>query len=231
MKRSVSTNTLRNEKWSGVISLLLVIGTAGVIGFLAADKPAYRSYRQTALELRPVSDQILPSFRLQDQTGQTITQDDLLGKIWVAGFIFTRCDVSCPLITGRMAKVAEAFEENSGVKIISFSVDPAYDTVPILAEYAARIGANPNRWHFLTGSKDTIFELAQKFFFLQAGNVSDEDRARGAEDVLHSQRLVLINQEGRVVKYYDAAEEGGMNSLINDTSALLEQHPERHRGV
>src|SRR5579871_2125300 len=122
-------------------------------------------------DLGPVGD-----FSLTDRGGQTVTQADLLGKVWVASFVFTRCNGPCPQVTATMAQLQEAFANQPDVRLVTFTVDPAHDDPRELADYARRYGADPQRWLFLTGPEKKIYDLINKQFHVLAQRNEVEDR-------------------------------------------------------
>src|SRR5437870_11690607 len=102
----------------------------------------------------------LPEFSLTDQTGKAVTLHDLAGKVWVADFIFTNCGGTCPLMTEKMRKLQDALPP--AVQFVSFTVDPVRDTTKILAAYAKEHAANQERWSFLTGDKQDLFDRSEE---------------------------------------------------------------------
>jgi cytochrome oxidase Cu insertion factor (SCO1/SenC/PrrC family) len=108
----------------------------------------------------------VPGFRLIERSGRTVSIADLAGRIWIASFIYTRCTDTCPMQTARMAKLQDAFATEPGVRFLSISVDPEYDTPAILRAYAKKFGAHAERWLFLTGDKGTIHTLVRRGFHL-----------------------------------------------------------------
>jgi len=108
----------------------------------------------------------LPDFSLTDRTQRTITRADLLGMVWVANFIYTRCTDTCPLQSARMAALQRDFTEERGLRFLSITVDPKRDTPAVLAKYAGRYDADRDRWWFLTGDKQAIYALIQEGFRL-----------------------------------------------------------------
>jgi len=108
----------------------------------------------------------LPDFSLTDRTQRTITRADLLGIVWVANIIYTRCTDTCPLQSARMAALQRAFVEERGLRFLSITVDPKRDTPVVMAKYAARYDADRDRWWFLTGDKQAIYALIQEGFRL-----------------------------------------------------------------
>ena len=101
-------------------------------------------------------------FSLVDQTGQPFTDAALRGKVSIVSFVFTRCDTICPVISMKMARIQEkTFDLSRDIKLVSFSVDPEYDTPARLAEYADKYGADPERWRFLTGPYKAVYALIE----------------------------------------------------------------------
>src|SRR6202035_1676138 len=107
----------------------------------------------------------LGDFELVERSGRAVNQTDLAGRVWVAGFIFTRCPLSCPRISSVMKELQARFSGTS-VLLASISVDPDYDGPAVLSRYAERFGALPDRWWFLTGRKQQINSLVQDRFKL-----------------------------------------------------------------
>jgi len=131
----------------------------------------------------------VPDFALLDRSGQQVSKADLLGKVWIASLIFTRCVDECPLVSSQMARLQDAFAAERDVRLVSITVDPAYDTPEVLTRYAQRFAAQPERWFFLTGDKATIYRLVREGFHLglldpregaQSSAVPDAGRWRGA---------------------------------------------------
>jgi protein SCO1/2 len=165
----------------------------------------------------PVLGQV-PPFSLTDQRGETVTLDDLAGEPWIADFIFTRCTLSCPMMTTRMAELDDG-RVSPEVRLVSFSVDPEHDTPEVLADYARAFSAS-NRWHFLTGSKDEILALALEGFHLALNPEPPEGTAPPEEPIVHSTRFVLVDGRGRIRGYYDGMSREGVEQLERDTALL-----------
>jgi len=108
----------------------------------------------------------VPDFALIERSGQSVTRADLLGKVWIASIIFTRCADECPLVSSHMARLQDAFAAEPDVRLVSITVDPAYDTPEVLTHYAQSFAAQPQRWLFLTGDKATIYRLVREGFRL-----------------------------------------------------------------
>ncbi len=160
-----------------------------------------------------------PAFRLVDQQGLPFESAQLAGRLWVADFVFTRCRMTCPALSARMAELARELRDDPlarEVHLVSFSVDPEHDRPQLLAEYAARFHADPSRWSFLTGERAAIWELCAQGFKLPVGDAP----ANPDEPLFHSDRFVLVDRGGRIRGYYDALEPEGFASLLADLRAL-----------
>jgi protein SCO1/2/putative membrane protein len=155
----------------------------------------------------------LGSFTLQERSGRTITDGDLSDRVWIAAFVFTRCPSSCPRISSTM-KGFQGVLEGTGVRLVSISVDPGHDTPRVLADYAARLGADPDRWWFVTASRDTIYHLVLDQFKVPLSESSPEDRRAGAEAVSHSARLALVDRGNRIVGYFDSNDPEATRNLL-----------------
>src|SRR5262249_9494553 len=136
---------------------------------------------------------------------------DLHGSVWVADFIFTRCAGTCPMITQRMAELQAACASDPALKdirFVSISVDPEFDRPEVLRDYAARVHADPERWTFLTGTRDAVRGLVRDGFKLP---VEDQDDA--AMPIMHSQSFVLVDRTGGVRAVADPLAEGGLEAV------------------
>lgn len=160
-----------------------------------------------------------PRFELVDQTGATMEANELAGKVSIFSFIFTRCPDVCPLLSTKARWVRDTLDEGQAlrteVELISITVDPAYDTPEVLAEYAARYEAEPESWRFLTGSPEAIDRVVAGFDqFLDRVETGD-----GPPSIVHSERFVLVDQEGGVRGYF-ASDEEGLVELVAATRTL-----------
>jgi protein SCO1/2 len=156
----------------------------------------------------------LPDFSLTDQTGTPVTLRDLAGKVWVADFIFTNCGGTCPLMTEKMRKLQEALPPD--IYLVSFTVDPTRDTPKVLAAYAEEHSAGRDRWLFLTGSKEALYNVCVKGFKLPL----DPEGGTPAEPIAHSTRFVLVDMQGQIRGYYSGTEEQELGRLAADAKKL-----------
>lgn len=152
-------------------------------------------------------------FALTDQTGQPFGSAQLADKVYIAGFVFTRCPASCPRITAQMKSIGEQLADTR-VGFVSVSVDPEHDTPEVLARYAQANGADPRSWHFLTGAREAVYDLILKGFRLPVMAADAEAIERGSEQVLHSDRLVLVDRGNRIVEYYPSEDSDRIGDLI-----------------
>jgi protein SCO1/2 len=157
-----------------------------------------------------------PAFTLVSEQGRTVTRSDYEGKAWIANFIFTRCGGSCPILSARMAALAERTADEQGIRFVSFGVDPEHDTPEVLAEYGRKLGANPARWTFLHGERPVIRALIKDGFKLAI----QDGVADSVEPILHSTRFVLVDGEGTIRGYYDGMEQPPVDQLEKDARAL-----------
>ena len=156
----------------------------------------------------------VPDFSLTNQQGQPLSLSDMAGKIWIADFIFTSCPTICPAMTQEMARLQSEFVADP-VYFVSFSVDPERDTVDVLSRYATAYGADDRRWHFLTGDKAKIYQLAGQGFKLAAG-------PKGSE-IHHSPRFILVKRDGNIHDFYDSRSKPAMIRLRRDVKTLLRE--------
>lgn len=160
----------------------------------------------------------IADFAFINQDGNTITNADVSGKIYVADFFFTTCPTICPTMKAQMLRVFEKFKDNPNFLILSHSIDPTHDTQAVLKEYSERIGIeNASTWHFLTGDQEKIFEIGQTSYLTTA--MEDQSEPGG---FLHSGAFILIDQQGRIRGLYDGTKEDQVNRLMNDIPKLLQ---------
>ncbi|GIV19813.1 MAG: hypothetical protein KatS3mg023_1564 [Armatimonadota bacterium] len=163
----------------------------------------------------------VPAFALTAHTGQPLTLQDLRGRVWIANFFFTSCQSICPIMQENMVEVQRALADNPAVQIVSFTVDPERDTVPVLRDYARRKGAIPGKWLFVTGAKKDIYRLARQGFKLAADDVPEEQQGT-RHDFIHSEKFVLVDAQGRIRGYYSGLDMEQIHRLVEDTRKLLD---------
>lgn len=161
----------------------------------------------------------IAKFQFVDQDSAIVTNETFKDQIYVADFFFTSCRTICPIMKTQMLRVYEATKEIPDVKLLSHSIDPEYDTVELLHNYAERLGVTSDRWHFITGVKDSIYKLAQTSYFATA--MEDKSEPDG---FIHSGAFLLIDKQQRIRGKYDGTKEEDVNRLIADISRLRKEY-------
>jgi protein SCO1 len=154
-------------------------------------------------------------FKFVDQDSTEVTNATFQNTIYVADFFFTTCRTICPIMKTQMLRVYEATAEMPDVKILSHTIDPAYDTVALLHDFAERLGVESERWHFVTGVQDSIYKIAQTSYFATA--MEDKSEPDG---FIHSGAFLLIDKKQRIRGKYDGTKEEDVNRLIVDIKKL-----------
>lgn len=157
-------------------------------------------------------------FAFTERSGKTITKQDLLGKPWIVGFIFTRCAGPCPKVSGQMSLLQDALADED-VRLVTMTVDPDYDTPEILTRYAKAYGADSEKWLFLTGDKEELYGYITREFLQTVEEMQGEDRKPGFE-VLHTTNLMLVDSKGVVRGKYNAQSDEEMAKLKRDVKQL-----------
>jgi protein SCO1/2 len=163
----------------------------------------------------------VPAFHLTDEHGAPYESSAMTGHVSVIDFIFTRCPSSCPRLTARMGELQQRLaRDRSPVRLVSFSVDPENDTPPVLAAYAAKAGADPQRWTFVTGPLNDVTRAVVLGFKVSAVKV-----ATGASDydVTHGDWFVLTDGAGAIRGYYPTEENGDFERLVSDAERLANE--------
>ena len=167
----------------------------------------------------------LPNFEFTDQSDETFGSNDLLGKVWVADFIFTRCAGTCPMQTIEKVKMQNQLKQHfdkDKIHFVSFTVDPENDTPAALKKYAETHSANLDQWSFLTGAREDLWNLSSNGFKLAVA----EDAKNQSMPILHSSRFVLVDRVGRIRGYYDGLSDKGWSDLLRDLDLVLRESNE-----
>ncbi len=191
--------------WTGLVVALAFFFTVPLYFFLSRGLSTI--YKQ-GKPLGRVAD-----FYLTESSGKTLRRADLIGRVWVADFIFTRCQGPCPIMSGKMAELQRKLP--SEVSFVSFSVDPEFDTPEVLRKYGQKYGAERGRWHLVTAKRSTIYEAIRKNFNLPGQGPDDEG------GIVHSDRFVLVDRQGAIRGYYDGTDDGDVALLEKDAAELL----------
>jgi len=169
-----------------------------------------------------------PKFELTDQDNATISNKDYKGKVHVIEFFFSTCPSICPIMNKNMITIQNEFSKEKDFGIASISINPENDTPKVLKEHAKTLGVTSKNWHFLTGKKDYIFDLANKGFNLYVG---ENNKTLGNFE--HSGLFALVDKNGNIrcrkdkqgnpILYYDGLEKSGVNAIKEDIKLLLKE--------
>jgi protein SCO1 len=194
------------NKWFWVFMCALLFGY-----------PVYKSMNRTLPPELPIISKV-PEYRFVDENGKTFGSRELSGKVYVANFIFTTCQTSCPAL---LTKVQNVQHRLRGVidraAIVSITVDPANDTSEVLYKKAREMKANPTVWRFLSASLPETKKLLVEGFKVPLG---ERELANNVWDVAHSNKLVLVDQDGNIRGYYDT-DKDSINQMMIDTGLLI----------
>ena len=160
----------------------------------------------------------IADFSFTNQNGKTITQKDYEGKIYVADFFFTTCGSICPKMTTNLSDIQKAFANNPKVKLLSHTVFPETDSVPVLKAYAKKHHVDDNKWNLVTGDKKEIYTMARKSYLaVKLGKPSE------LYDMVHTENFVLVDTKKRVRGFYDGTNKEDMKRLIEDITFLANE--------
>lgn len=183
--------------------------------------PTYYAIDSTKVEGRwKVRYQTLPAFTFVNQYGEKFTRQSIKeDEVYVVDFFFTKCGnpTLCPHMSKELVRVQDMFAKNDKVKILSHTVDPDNDTPEVLRQYAEKYGAKRGKWHFLTGLKKDIYDLAYQGYKINAG----EEKNTVTPEFLHATKFILMDGKGRIRGYYDAIEPKDVDRLITEVNVLL----------
>jgi protein SCO1/2 len=208
---------MKNKSYIGISFIILIFGIWAVPKIIA------KFQKSDLVEIGPV-----PAFELTDQNDKEISDKDYLGKVYVVEFFFSTCPTICPKMNQSMLELQEAFYGNPNFGLASITIDPEHDTAAVLKEHANLLGVKHYNWHFLTGDKVYIYNLANKGFNLYAG---ENNKAAGGFE--HSGLFALVDKDGKIrcrkdaqgnpILYYDGLETSGVEAIKEDIKKLLEE--------
>jgi len=154
-------------------------------------------------------------FKLVNQNGDTITQNDYKNKIYITDFFFTTCQSICPIMTDNMVKIQKEFKNDPEILLLSHTVTPEIDTVAQLKRYAEKKGVIDSKWNLVTGEKKQIYDLARKSYL-----VAKSQGNGGKYDMIHTENFALVDKERRIRKFYDGTDPEAIEELIEDVKLL-----------
>jgi protein SCO1 len=162
-----------------------------------------------------------PDAAFTDQTGAAVRSADLAGRVLIVNFIFTRCPTVCPVTSLKMKRLGERLASEEGIALVSMSVDPEHDTPAVLRAYAARYGADPARWRFLTGEASAVRRAVEDGFKLAVERRGTS--ADGTPDIVHDLHFVLVDRQLRIRGYYDSDDPDRLADLARDARRLARE--------
>ena len=160
----------------------------------------------------------IPDFKFLNQDSLWISEKNMAGKIYVADFFFTTCPTICPKMKTQLLRIYDKFAEDDRVRILSHTIDPEYDGVRVLKEYAKKLNITSPRWNLLTGKKSDIYRLGEKSYM-----VTTQEDANEVGGFVHSGAFILVDQNRHVRGIYDGTKEEDVNHLIEDMTLLLKE--------
>ena len=161
------------------------------------------------------------AFSLTNEQGAPVSATNLLGPVWLADIIFTRCPGPCVRMTRQMAEIQRALGKTSLVRLVSLTADPAHDTPAVLKTYADRFGADLKRWTFLTGPKAEVYRLAMKDLLLAVEEAPPETTNALENLFIHSTKFILVDQQGTLRAIYDGEAPETRDRVLADVKQLL----------
>lgn len=161
-------------------------------------------------------------FTLTTQTGAPLSGRDLRGRMHVASFFFTTCTTICPLLVESLGRAQSALATQDDVVMVSYSVTPTIDTPAVLEAFGAAHGINPSRWKLLTGPAEDIYRLARESYFADDRRLDPAQSA--ATQILHTEKVLLVDREGRVRGVYNGTVPFDIERLIGDIDTLRREH-------
>lgn len=160
----------------------------------------------------------IADFKFVDQDSSEVTNETFKDKIYVTDFFFTSCRTICPKMKTQMLRVYDSVENDPEVLLLSHTIDPEYDTVGLLKDFAERLGVQSDKWHFVTGDKEQIYKIAQTSYFATA--LEDKSEPDG---FIHSGAFLLIDKHQRIRGKYDGTVEEDVNRLLKDIEKLKKE--------
>ncbi|MGI9191392.1 MAG: SCO family protein [Chitinophagaceae bacterium] len=184
----------------------------------------YYEYKQHPKRLKVYGNpgHAIDTFSFIDQDGRVFTHRDVEGKILVVEYFFTTCQGICPKMNDQMTRVAAAFRGQSDVAILSHTVDPETDTVAQMKRYAESLGADPTQWHFLTGNKHDLYDMAVNSYLVTV--VEDTTKKDVLPEFIHSEKFVLVDKEKHIRGVYDGTKPDEVNKLIKEIGELRKEY-------
>lgn len=218
---------IRKNKYFGFITLFTILCILIFLGIYSLLQPQKRLKIFNPRDVNPELvdstiqhigyDHSIPDFTFINQNGKLITQEAYKDKIYVADFFFTTCPSICPIMTDNMVWLQEKIKNNPKVMLLSHSVTPDIDSVPVLKAYAKEKGVIDEKWNLVTGNKKDIYYIARKSYLVVKTGKPEE-----LYDMVHTENFVLIDQKRRIRGFYDGTNLEEVKKLYQDILFLCE---------
>jgi protein SCO1 len=198
-------------------SALYVLLSVGKTNFIHLN---YVGERELAPNGKDTIYHSIAPFKFVNQDGDTITEKNYEGKIYVADYFFTTCKSICPKMATEFQRVQEKFEYMQGtVQLLSHTVNPENDSVPVLKAYSEMVHADNKMWNFVTGDKKQLYDMARYSYLL---NALEGDG--GPDDFIHSELFVLVDKEKHIRGIYDGTNIKAVSNLLDDIKVLIAEY-------
>lgn len=161
----------------------------------------------------------ISDFRFVNQDSAIVTNATFEDKIYITDFFFTSCPTICPIMKQQMLRIYTAYENNPQVVLLSHTIDPTYDTVALLRDFAERLGVSSDKWHFVTGDQDEIYDIGEKSYL---SVMAEEEGAPGG--YIHSGAIILVDKERRIRSVMDGTVPEQVDVMIGDIQRLLDEY-------
>lgn len=231
---------IRDENWFQ--KLMRMKSFWLIFWMLSFSYPIYRSLNRTLPPPLPVYYQV-PEFTLTNEYNKPFGSKDLKGKFYIANFMFTSCPSSCPALMEKMDVIQKRIK-GVGTKaaIVTFSVDPVNDTPDVLFKYARKRNSNPFIWNYLTGTKADLQKIIVDGFKVPMGDKEEvskklEDKDITLMDIVHSEKVVLVDDKGQIRGYYSTDKVDldrlmiDMGLLVNNSFSAPQQLEDKKKGI
>jgi len=212
-------------KFFGLVMIVLSVIIILAIYHVMKPKRSLKVYQPNDVSMELVDSTLqhvkkyhtIADFKLVNQNGDTITNDNYKNKIYVADFFFTTCVTICPIMTDHMVKIQRALKEDPDVMLLSHSVTPEIDTVAQLKRYSISKGVDDGKWNLVTGDKREIYELARKSY------LAAKDVPYNKYDLVHTENFVLVDKQRRIRGFYDGTNPEAIAQLLRDIQLLKKE--------
>jgi len=217
-------------KFFAVVMLIISVIIISTIYQLYKPEPRLKVYQPNEFTKELVDSTLqrvrkyhkIDNFSLVNQYGEIVTQNTFKDKIYITDFFFTTCQTICPVMTGHMQEIQEAFKDDDDVMLLSHSVTPEIDSVEVMLAYAQKHNAINGKWHLVTGDKKEIYDLARKSYFTTK-TVGDG----GKYDMIHTENFVLVDKEKRIRGIYDGTNPEEIQQAIEDIKILKQEYAKK----